>query len=43
MLPRNEWYKQLQHFVESVLEVVKLICVAVILLWVYIVLRIKGV
>lgn len=43
MLPRNEWYKQMQRFVESVLEVVKLICVAVILLWVYIVLRIKGV
>lgn len=43
MLPRNEWYKQLQHFVEAMLEIVKVICVAVILLWVYIVLRIKGV
>jgi hypothetical protein len=43
MLPRNEWYKQMQRFVESVLEVVKLICVAVILLGAYVVLRFKGV
>ena len=42
MLPRDDWYKQLQLFIELVVEAVRLLCVAVVLLAAYLVMRVKG-